>query len=322
MTVCFKEALCFDDVLLTPKYSTIESRSTVDTTVMNLAHPIIPANMQTITGENLATAAIQAGGLAILHRFMPFEEQIKIATNILMAQGSDKHFAVSVGAKSNDKEYVSAFYKAGIRIINIDLAHGDSKQCIEMTAWIRESYSDVFIISGNVATGDGAYRLWKAGANAVRVGVGNGSLCTTRIETGSGMPQLTALIDVAEKREYSIKNKFITKPIYIISDGGANSAGDLVKALCFADLVMTGNLFAGCEETPGKKIIIDGVYYKQYVGSSTHKSKHIEGVQAMVRCKGIYQEVLTKLLEGVRSGMSYQGAKNLQELKTNPEFVK
>jgi IMP dehydrogenase len=320
------EALCFDDVLLTPKYSEIESRSKVDVSIqsLGLSHPIIPANMKTITGIEMASEIISSGGLAILHRFMPFEEQMEIVRKLMKDNTSNvnKQLSVSIGAKENDREYVVKFYSAGIRIFNIDVAHGHSKQCIEMTKWIRNSFKDIFIISGNVATGEGANALWTAGADAIRVGVGNGSICTTRIETGNGVPQLSALIDVAETRDYHIKNKFITKPIYIISDGGANSAGDLVKALCFADLVMTGNLFAGCEETPGEKIEIDGISYKRYVGSSTHKNNHIEGVQAMVHQKGPYKQVLTKLLEGIRSGMSYQGARSLEELRKDPKFVR
>jgi IMP dehydrogenase len=116
--------------------------------------------------------------------------------------------------------------------------------------------------------------------------------------------------------------QIINKPIYIIADGGIKSAGDMVKALCFADMVMVGNLFAGCEETPGKKMVINGVAYKEYIGSSTHKANHIEGVAAMVPYKGYYRQVLTKLLEGLRSGCSYQGAHNLKELQDNPIFVK
>ena len=158
------------------------------------------------------------------------------------------------------------------------------------------------------------------------------SLCTTRIETGNGVPQLTALMNVFVAKtqlttpQYEYQNvatpPMIDKPIYIIADGGIKAAGDIVKALCFADMVMIGNLFAGCEETPGEKMIMDGMTYKKYVGSSTHKANHIEGIAALVPYSGSYRQVITKLMEGLRSGCSYQGAHTLKELQEDPIFVK
>lgn len=154
------------------------------------------------------------------------------------------------------------------------------------------------------------------------------SLCTTRIETGNGVPQLTALMDVANKRkelttlQQGQHSPAIKRPLYIISDGGCKRAGDIVKSLCFADMVMVGNLFARCEESPGKRLLIDGISYKEYVGSSTHKTNHVEGIAALVPTEGNYSSVLTKLLEGLRSGMSYQGCHTLPELQENPEFIR
>jgi IMP dehydrogenase/GMP reductase len=314
------EGLTFDDVLLVPQHTDIDSRSKVDISVVmgkrSFKHPIIPANMKTVMGEEMARHVIQSGGLAILHRFMLMSDQIDIARSF----GSE--LAVSVGVKQSDREMVEEFYKAGTRTICIDIAHGDSKMCIEMISWIKQNAPDMFIIAGNIATAYGARRLWMSGADAVKVGVGSGSLCTTRIETGNGVPQLSAIMNVHRERGILLTEKLIKEPAYIISDGGCREAGDLVKSLCFADMVMTGNLFAGCEETPGDKVMIDGVAYKQYVGSSTHKANHIEGVAAMVPYKGYYQTVLTKLVEGIQSGMSYQGAHNLAELRDNPEFVR
>lgn len=329
------EGLTFDDVLLVPQHSTVGSRSTVDISVKwgccHFEHPIIPANMKTVTGPEMALRVINSGGLAILHRFMDPKEQISVAENIIEEHGNE-NFAISVGVKANDRELLERFYNVGVRMVCVDVAHGDSKMCIEMVSWIRQNKPNMTIIAGNVATGKGAERLWLAGANAVKVGVGPGSLCTTRIETGNGVPQLTALMEVAVTRiqlttpQYEYQDVWapprITKPIYIIADGGIKSAGDIVKALCFADMVMVGNLFAGCEETPGEKMIMDGVTYKKYVGSSTHKANHIEGIAALVPYSGNYQQVLTKLLEGLRSGCSYQGAQSLNELKDNPLFVK
>ena len=325
-----RDGLCFDDVLLVPQHSEVGSRSDVDISVnwggLHFKHPIIPANMMTVTGNEMAIEIIKSGGLAILHRFMDETEQIRIAKKVFDDHGNE-HFAVSIGVKSNDREMVAKFRQAGVRIICIDIAHGDSKQCIDMTKWIKDKWSDMIVIAGNVSTGAAAERLWRAGADIVKVGVGPGSLCTTRVETGNGVPQLTALMDISLVRlALAMHNKVgyptINRPMYIIADGGIKSAGDVVKALCFADMVMVGNLFAGCTETPGKTLIIDGVSYKEYVGSSTHKANHVEGVAALVPTKGTYQSVLTKLLEGLRSGCSYQGCLNLKELRDNPEFIR
>lgn len=324
-----REGLTFDDVLLVPAYSRVKSRSTdVDISVkwkdMELDHPVIPANMKTVTGGEMAIEIIQSGGLAILHRFMEVDEQVDIAEDI-MDMGGMNRFAISLGVKDKDKDILARFVDVGVQTVCIDIAHGDSKHCVDMTEWIRKTYPKLTIIAGNVATGPGADRLWRAGADVVKVGVGPGSLCTTRIETGNGVPQLTALMDVAQAQKSLLalyKTKHDSRQFPIISDGGIKDAGDIVKALCFADMVMLGNVFAGCEETPGKVHTINGVPHKEYVGSSTHKANHIEGVSAWVPCKGKFKDVLTKLLEGLRSGCSYQGAHNLGELRDNPEFIR
>lgn len=328
-----REGLTFDDVLLEPQHSKIGSRyKDVDISVKlgarHFTHPIIPANMKTVTGEQMAVKIIKSGGLAILHRFIEEEEQLQIANRISDNHGSE-NFAMSIGVKPTDREMVGRFHDVGVRMLCVDIAHGDSSHCIEMVSWIKTKYSDMFIIAGNVATGGGARRLWDAGADIVKVGIGPGSLCTTRIETGNGVPQLTALMDVSEVQcQLNELEKSRTYPnekrrtFPFISDGGIKQAGDIVKALALADMVMIGNLFAGCEETPGEILNIDGVSYKEYVGSSTHKTNHIEGVAALVQTKGSYNSVLTKLLEGLRSGCSYQGASNLEELKDNPTFIR
>jgi len=334
-----RDGLTFDDVLLIPQHSDVESRSTdLDISVrlggVLFSHPVIPANMQTVTGKEMAIEVIKSGGLAILHRFMDTKEQLLVANKLFDDYGNE-HLAMSVGVKADDKEMVIKFRHAGVRTICIDIAHGDSKHCIEMTSWIKSQWPDMFVIAGNVATGGGAERLWRAGADAVKVGIGPGSLCTTRLETGNGVPQLTALMDVAGARhritnengyQYvgpsSVGKELIKRPLYIISDGGIKHSGDVVKALALSEMVMIGNLFAGCEESPGKRLVIDGVSYKEYVGSSTHKTSHIEGVAALVPTKGTYKATLHKILEGLRSGCSYQGCHTLLELQENPEFIR
>src|SRR5271170_1339956 len=156
------EGLTFDDVLLVPKYSTVESRSKIDISVkwscLHYEHPIIPANMQTVTGKEMALQIIKSGGLAILHRFMDNKSQIEIAEDIVTHHGNE-HFAVSVGVKSADREIVSQFHHEGVRMVCIDIAHGDSQSCVEMIKWIKTNKPDMTVIAGNVSTGNGAERL-------------------------------------------------------------------------------------------------------------------------------------------------------------------
>lgn len=334
-----KEGLTFDDVLLVPQHSEIESRSKVDLSFkfskpklnLEFKNPVIPANMATVTGYDMAQAVYKSGGLAIVHRFMDVVNQMGTLLDLSYKHGSSvfNHVGLSVGVKEEDKLTIDTFAKGGAKILCIDIAHGDSKQCIEMTQWIASNYPNICLIAGNVATGEGARRLWKAGADIVKVGVGPGSLCTTRIETGNGVPQLTAIMDVAAIQKQLIDlERASTYPnehrrqFPFIADGGIKEAGDIVKALCFADMVMVGNMFAGCAETPGNILVKDGVSVKEYVGSSTHKPNRVEGVSAYVPYKGSYQSILTKMLEGLESGCSYQGANNLIDLKDNPTFIR
>jgi len=324
------EGLTYDDVLLVPQYSEVESRSTVDLSVklekkgfgVTLANPIVPANMKTVTGYEMAKEIYKMGGLAIAHRFMPVEEQLQVLTQLEKEFGRMVwvHVGLSVGVKETDKEIVDYFVQNGVEIICIDVAHGDSKMCVDMTKYISTKYPEVFLISGNVATSMGTKRLLEAGADMVKVGIGPGSLCTTRIETGNGVPQLTALMlahSAVEEFEYETGKRRL-----IMADGGIKNAGDCVKALCFADMVMVGNLFAGSEETPGGVTLINGKFYKDYVGSSTHKGTHIEGVSAHVPLKGHAKDIMQKLNEGIKSGCSYQGANNLTELKNKYMFMR
>lgn len=318
-----KKSLSYDDVLLVPRYSEVVSRSKVDTSVnlgrFNFNHPIIPANMKTITGEEMAEFIYHSKGLAILHRFMTIDQQIDIIKNLLNKyEDATNYVAVSVGVKKEDEENISKFLEAGVKIFCIDVAHGDSLQCINMIKHIKSFrlFPEPFVIAGNVATGAAAKRLWDAGADVVKVGVGPGSLCSTRVETGNGVAQLSAVDEVYNvRKQYQLDNK------YIIADGGIKFAGDIVKALCFSDMVMVGNLFSGTNETPGTVLYINGVACKEYAGSSTHKTSHIEGVSALVPTKGSAADILDKLLQGLKSGCSYQGCDKVKDLQDDPEFI-
>ena len=268
----------------------------------------------------MAIAIKALGGLAILHRFASRDEIIKNyyqVTDTLKDSPISGAVGVSVGIKNHDKELASFLYDIGCKIFCIDVAHGDHDDVIAFTSSLRVRCPEALLIAGNVVTDTGARALWEAGADIIKIGVGPGSLCTTRIETGNGYPQLSAL-DIVCNAQY--KSRDGNEPMFI-ADGGIKSAGDCVKALCFAELVMIGNLFAGTDEAPGNIITVSGQKFKQYAGSSTHKQKNIEGVVALVPYKGSVKDIVTKLLEGIRSGCSYQGASDLNNLKLDPRFV-
>lgn len=313
-----REGLSFDDVLLVPQHSQLESRDRVEVGV-NLAgasfnHPIVPANMASVATFKLLQEQVKSGGLAVMHRFQPIAEQI----NTFNLLGTEELVAASIGVKKEDERSFRMLLNAGVWIFVVDVAHGDSSLAVEMVAWIKAiGGRRTHVIAGNVATRQGAKRLYDVGADAVKVGVGPGSLCTTRIETGCGVPQLTALMDVAELRNEHYPTRGI------IADGGIKNAGDCVKALCFADMVMAGRMFAGCDEIgePDYRVVGEGAY-RFYRGSSTHKTRHVEGVVARVPASGSYSKVLSKLMDGIRSGCSYQGAQTVKNLQDHPEFIK
>jgi IMP dehydrogenase len=321
------DGLAFDDLLLKPKYSEVKSRALVDLSVnikdFKFAHPIIPANMKTITGVEMALAVAKSGGLALIHRFMPMEEQLNIIEH-LKAQSAIQYvfdkIGFSIGIQDSDKENIHKFMDLGVKILCLDIAHADSLGAIKMIEFIKSNYKDVLLIAGNVATYGGAYRLCEAGADVVKCNIGAGSLCTTRIETGAGVPQMTAL-DECKNAIIDFQYKSHRR-IYLISDGGITTNGAYTKALCFADMVMSGFSFSGCTETPGNMVNIDGRIYKEYVGSSTHKTNRIEGVKAIVPIKSGFKEILNNILEAIQSGCSYQGVDNLEKLKEHPVFVR
>lgn len=308
------DGLSYDDILLIPKYSEVQSRSLVDTSVdlgknIKLKIPIITANMKNICEEDMANAISSLGGLGILHRFCSIEEQISIFRK---CQNPDLTGA-SLGIQEEDKERAEKLAEAGCKIFCLDVAHAHNKFVGEMTNYLAKTYPSNLLIAGNVATGEGANFLYEKGADVVKVNIGSGSICSTRIETGNGVPTITALDSVAKVARGKYK---------VIADGGITSAGNLSKSLCFADAAMLGSLLAGTDETPGSIIYEDGRTYKRYDGSSTFKNSNIEGVQSLVPTKGPVKNIVQKLLDGLRSSLSYQGVDNLNDLKKDPQFVK
>lgn len=318
-----RKGFTYDDVLLVPKYSEIKTRKDVKLNTklgpLNLEKPFISANMSSVTDGNMAVAVSKFGGLPILHRFhRTYEDMLAEWENIyhsINCRNFDKKIGLSIGVMPKDFELVNALPKH-CDLLCIDVAHGHHDAVRKMIEHIKSKNENITVIAGNVATSQGALFLAQTGADIIKVGVGPGSLCSTRIETGNGVPQLTALEDVEIALEHA------NLDVGIIADGGIKNAGDIVKALCFADAVMLGSLLAGTSEAPGDMINFNGNSYKMYAGSSTHKFNHVEGVSGYVHYKGPVKNILEKLEQGVKSGLSYQGAKSIEEFKKmSHEFI-
>lgn len=320
-------ALTFDDVLLVPQHSYIASRKDVKLTTELFGHqfniPLCSANMDTITGLDMAEFMHDIGGVGILHRYASHEEVLSWVKELVK---HGKTAIPSIGIKQEDFKKAMEYMEAGALGINIDIAHGDSVHMREMVSSLTAS--KVPVIAGNVATYDGTRRLADAGARVIKVGVGPGSMCTTRIVTGHGVPQLTAIEQCAKVKEWDT--------VKIIADGGIRNAGDCVKALAFgADMVMIGSLLAGTNETPGKVInaMKNDKFYqaKEYRGMASRAARSSvttvdssytpEGERKLVACKGPAKDVIDQLIGGIRSGFSYSGANTLEELQENAEYV-
>ena len=457
-----KEGLTFDDVLLVPKRSPIISRSQTDLETklsknINLNIPVVSANMDTITESSMAIALAREGGIGIIHRFMPIQDQVdevlkvkrsesviieqpysinihssvreakqimqdqgvsgllvekdrklagiitkrdilfekNLASNVSAVMSKDvvfgemgttteqakeilhnnrieklpildkeKHIiglitskdilkmeeypnaskdkkgrllvGAAVGVKGDYLERAEALLAAGADVIVVDIAHGHSDNAINCVTLIKKAFKDCELIAGNIATGRGAEDLIKAGVDAVKVGVGSGSICITRVITGSGVPQLTAIFDSVEiAKKYNVP---------IISDGGIRNSGDVTKALAAgSSSVMIGSLLGGTDESPGKTLVKNGKKYKIYRGmasfyaslgrryreegeqmvDSDNLNDYVpEGVEAMVPYKGSVVEIIRQLVGGLRSGLSYCGAKTIIEMQNNAEFVR
>lgn len=330
------KGVTFDDVLVLPNYSEVK-REDIDvssylTAKIKLAIPFISAPMDTVTDAKMAIALGKEGGLGVIHRNLSIadqsEEVKKVKKENLLA-------AAAVGIGKDLEERTEALVKAAVDVIVVDSAHGFSKWVIEATKFISKKYKHLALISGNIATAAGAKVLIEAGAHTLRIGMGPGSICATRIVTGIGIPQITAILEtVVIAKKYGVP---------VISDGGLRSSGDIVKALAVgASTIMSGSLFAGCQESPGKIVTINGKKYKKYRGMGSveamkegsaarygqdyrrgQKMKLIaEGVTGLIPYKGTAKEVVTQLVGGLRSGMYYAGVKNIAELQEKTRLIR
>ena len=318
-----KEAkLTFDDVLLLPQYSTIESRNNVDLTNnldsdIRLKIPIISSPMDTITEVKMASAMSAVGGLGIIHRYNTIEEQAAMVRKVSGLVGA------AIGITGDFEERSAALYDAGARVLCLDVAHGHHVLMERALKTLKDTYGrDVHLMAGNVATLGGFNDLADWGADSIRCGIGGGSICTTRIQTGHGVPGFETILECAKS----------DRDAKIIIDGGIKSSGDIVKALAAgADFVMLGSLVAGTTETPGQVITYtDGSKRKAYRGMASKKAQEAwrgkssspEGIATTVHYKGSVINILEDLVGGIKSGCSYSGVSNLKELRTNSIFLR
>jgi len=316
--------LTFNDVLLVPQRSDIRSRRQPDlktrlTKTLTLDKPFISANMDTVTEAPMAIAMSEQGALGILHRFMSIADQVAQIEQIKTSGA--RLIAASIGVNQDFQDRARALVSAGVQLITIDIAHGHSVQMLETLKWLKDTFSDLQVIAGNVATPAACLDLIEAGADAIKVGIGPGSMCTTRVITGCGVPQLTAVAMCSEAaREHGVP---------VIADGGIRTSGDIVKALAAgAETVMLGSILSGTLETPGP--IRHGK--KEYRGMASKAAQVSwrgevpegmapEGESRLVPIKGHVSDVVNELSGGLRSGMSYLNATTINELQQNARFM-
>jgi IMP dehydrogenase len=327
----FPRGITFDDVLLVPGYNGIRSRQAVSTAVslgslehpIDLRIPVLSANMDTITGVEMAIAMSRMGGLGILHRFMSIEQAVDAYRQVRQVG----QVGVSIGVSGDAMERAEALVAAGAEILCVDVAHGHSKMVNQTIRGLHEKYrGNLCLIAGNVATYAGADYLAAAGADVIKVGIGPGSVCTTRLKTGFGVPQLSALLDCRK----------VDRPI--IADGGIRFPGDAVKALAAgAACVMLGGMLAGTEETPGARVSRIGpdgkeTFVKVFRGMASREAqedfmgamadwKTAEGISIEVPARGSVQNVIADVMGGIRSGMTYCGALDLKGLQRKAQFM-
>ena len=331
-----KEALTFDDVLLTPKYSEIlPSEVTTNTSLsknLNLKIPIISSAMDTVTESKMAIAIAKAGGIGVIHRNLDIKSQI---SEINKVKSKKLLVGAAVGAGPLEYKRAEAILKVNVDLIVVDTAHGHTKKVGEIIRKIKKLKSNkTTLCAGNIATTEAAKFLIKLGAEVIKVGIGPGSICTTRLVAGIGVPQLSAIL--------AVRKGVGRKKVSIIADGGIKFSGDISKALAAgADAVMIGSLFAGTNESPGKIIKKNGKLFKSFRGMGSigamnkgsadryfqtkqkDTSKYVpEGVEGLVKYKGSVEKIIYRLIGGLKSSMGYLGKKKIINLRNKPKFVK
>ena len=330
-----KDSLTFDDVTLVPQYSSILPVDTITNSELsknlNLKVPLLSSAMDTVTESKMAIAISKSGGIGVIHKNLSIEKQVR---EVQKVKNSKCLVGAAIGVNDQDIERAEELSKAKTDLIVIDTAHGHTKKVLTMIIKIRKKLKNSTLCVGNIATGKAAKFLADNGVDIVKVGIGPGSICTTRLVAGIGVPQLSAVMDVKKALK-----KYKTK---IISDGGIKFSGDLAKAVAAgADAIMIGSLFSGTMESPGKIIRYRGKLYKNFRGMGSvgamnagsadryyqKKTKDIskyvpEGVEGMVKFKGSVKEIIFNLVGGLKSSMGYMGAKTIRDLQKKGHFLK
>ena len=330
-----KESLTFDDVTLVPQYSSVLPNQTNTKTELNknlkLNIPLLSSAMDTVTESKMAIAIAKSGGLGIIHKNLNPNNQ---ALQVKKVKKKNIIVGAAVGTNEEDIDRVYKLLESKVDLIVVDTAHGHTKKVATIIKKIKQISKNSIICAGNIATGKAAKFLADSGVDMVKVGIGPGSICTTRLVTGIGVPQLSAVLDVKK----ALKN-YKTK---IISDGGIKFSGDIAKALAAgANAVMVGSLFAGTTESPGKIFKHKGKLYKNFRGMGSvgamssgsadryfqKKNKNIskyvaEGVEGIVQFKGPVNKIIYQLIGGLKSSMGYMGSKTIEDLQKKSEFVK
>jgi len=330
-----KESLTFDDVLLIPKYSDVlPSETDISLNLskkITLKVPFLSSAMDTVTESKMAVAIAQAGGIGVIHRNLNIRKQ---SQEVMKVKKKKLIVGAAVGTNNEDVDRARSLIDNGCDLIVIDTAHGHSAKVLKVLSKLKKINFNVPICVGNIATAEASKKLYNSGADIIKVGIGPGSICTTRMVAGIGVPQISAIMEV----KGALKNK----KIKIISDGGIKFSGDIAKALAAgADAIMMGSIFAGTDESPGKKFKIKGKFYKQFRGMGSigamssgsanryfqknfkDKSKFVpEGVEGRVEYKGDVSKIIYQLQGGLRSSMGYIGAKDINQIQKKAKFIK
>ena len=322
----FKQTLSFDDVLLTPLYSSIESRGQVDISSaldekITLSMPVISSPMDTVTEQHMAASIGKAGGMGIIHRYnTPKEQATLVAASIALDRSGP--VGVAVGMTGDYIERARRCVMAGADVVCVDVAHGHHAVMERCLKSLKDTIPGIHLMAGNVATLEAFDALASWGADSIRVGIGGGSICSTRMVTGHGLPTFQSVLECS-------RTTYETK---IIADGGIKTTGDMVKALAAgADFVMVGSMLAGTKETPGEIFVgKESKKYKVYRGMASSaaqkswrgKSSTPEGVSTTVPYRGSVEGVFKDIAGGIRSGLSYSGARSLEELRGRASFIR
>ena len=334
-------ALTYDDIQLVPGFSSVSSRQKIKLETKlsrnhNLLMPLVASPMDTVCEEEMAYKMFLMGGVGCIHRFMSIEEQckqVKVLRYKIYGEGFGGPFEnwgedygsgkkaipimAAIGVGEEGMSRADALVQSGVNVLLIDVAHGHHQNVIDMISYCKENHPNVDVIAGNIATAEAAEDLQNAGADGLRVGIGGGSLCTTRIKTGFGIPNVTCIEEISRVAK-----------VPVMADGGIRSSGDIAKALGVgAHCVMIGSLIAGTDEAPGKIIETRSGLSKRYRGSASLETKsahgqeqrNVEGESTTIPYKGGVKFVINGLLDGVRSALSYAGSEDLDNF--HPKYI-